>query len=315
MIYKIENEYLIAYISDLGATLTKLFDKKSGKDIVLGFDDEDSYIKERNYFGASVGRNANRIGKAKFILNNKEYQLSVNDHVNQLHGGIDNFSFKRWEVKSSKEDNISLSYFSKDLEEGFPGNLDVIVSYALEKNNLIWRYSGKSDKDTVLNMTNHSYFNLGDESILNHELKVFTDKYCAIDAYGLTLDAVLNTNGTPFDFKDYTLLKNNLFKFSSGIDNNYFFEDKGLDEKEMVSLKYKNLILNIYSDLPDMHLYTANVLNKCVGKNNTIYKKHSGICFECQFYPNSINYNRYIKPIIKADEPVTHYIRYEIVSK
>ena len=314
MFHKIENDYLIAYISDLGATLVKLIDKKSGKDIVLGFDDEDSYIKEKCYFGASVGRNANRIRKGIFSLNGKEYHLTVNDNGNQLHGGIDNFSFKRWDVTSCEKNSISLSYNSKDLEEGFPGNLNVIVSYTLENNNLIWRYSGKSDKDTILNMTNHSYFNLGDENILNHELKVFTDKYCPIDAYGLTLDAVLNTDGTPFDFKDYTLLKNNLSKFSTGIDNNYFFEDKGLDEKEMASLRYKNLTLNVYSDLPDMHLYTANSLNKCIGKYNTTYKKHSGICFESQFYPNSINYDRYIKPIIKANEPITHYIRYEIVS-
>ena len=314
MLYKIENNYLEAYISDLGATLVKLIDKKSKKDIVLGFDDEKSYINKKYYFGASVGRNANRIKKGTFSLNGKEYQLTVNDNGNQLHGGIDNFAFKRWKVTFNEQDSITLTYFSKDLEEGFPGNLNVFVSYTLEKNNLIWRYSGKSDKDTILNMTNHSYFNLGDENIFRHELKIFSNKYCTTDAFGLTLDGLFNINGTPFDFNDYTLLKNNLSKFSKGIDNNYFFEDKGFDDKIMASLKYNNLILNVYSDLPDMHLYTASALDKCTGKNNMTYKKYSGICFECQYYPNSINYDSYIKPIIKANDPITHYIRYEIIS-
>ena len=313
MIYEIENEFIKASISDLGATLVKLIDKKSGKDIVLGFDDEKSYLDTKCYLGASVGRNANRIGNACFNLNGKKYQLSVNDNMNQLHGGIDNFAFKRWKISNQKDDSISFELFSKDNEEGFPGNLNVTVTYKLDANNLIWSYSGKSDQDTIFNMTNHSYFNLGDDDIFNHELKIYTDKYSPIDEYGLTLDKTLDTKDTPYDFSDFRLLDDNLSRLKDGIDNNYVFEN--MSDKLMAELKYQNLHLKVYSDLPDMHLYTSSALMTCLGKDNKTYKKYSAICLECQYYPNGINYDSYIKPILKKGDVVTHYIKYEIISK
>lgn len=310
MFYELENSDLKIVVSDLGATLVKFIDKRTEKDIVLGFDDEQSYLDTKYYFGASVGRNANRIGNACFQLNGNEYKLSVNDNMNQLHGGIDNFAFKTWKLKEKKDDSITFTYFSKDGEEGFPGNLHVDVTYLLDKNNLFWIYSGLSDQDTILNMTNHSYFNLGDENIFNHELKVFTDKYSSTDDYALTQDKVENVKGTPYDFTVYTPLKNNLDKLDNGIDNNYVFEKMG--EKHMASLRYKNLELDVFSDLPDMHLYTSSSLNPCQGKNCAHYNKYQAVCLECQFYPNGINYDSYIKPIIKKGEQVTHYIRYVV---
>lgn len=315
MFYKIENNSLEAVISDLGATLIKLIDKTTGKDIVLGFDDEQSYLDTKCYIGASVGRNANRIGNAQFILNGNTYKLTVNDNNNQLHGGVDNFAFKTWKVKDKRNDYIVFTYCSKDKEEGFPGNLNVDITYKLDNNNLIWSYSGKADADTVFNMTNHSYFNLGDEDIMNHELKVYSNLYSPTDEYALTLDKTEDTSNTPYDFREYTLLKNNLSKLENGIDNNYVFEKDGLNDKKMASLKYKDLVLNVYSDLPDMHLYTSGNLITCNGKYNKTYKKYSAVCLECQFYPNGINYNSYIKPILKKDEVISHYIRYEIVNK
>ena len=313
MYYDIENGFIKATISDLGATLIKLIDKKSNKDIVLGFDDENSYIGAKCYFGASVGRNANRIGNAEFKLNGKTYKLTVNDNMNQLHGGINNFAFKTWKVIDKKDDSITFEVFSKDGEEGFPGNLTTRVTYKLENNNLIWSYSGKSDQDTIFNMTNHSYFNLGDDNIFNHELKIYTDKYSPTDKYALTLDKTVNVDGTPYDFRDFTAIHNNISKLENGIDNNYVFEKMG--DKLMAELRYKNLQLKVYSDLPDMHLYTSGSLNDCTGKYNKAYKKYSAVCLECQFYPNGINYDSFIKPILKKDEEVTHYIKYEIISK
>ena len=147
MFYKIENNSLEAVISDLGATLVKLIDKTTGKDIVLGFDDEQSYLDTKCYIGASVGRNANRIGNAQFILNGNTYKLTVNDNSNQLHGGGDNFAFKTWKVKDKGNDYIVFTYYSKDKEEGFSGNLNVDITYKLDNNNLIWSYSGKADAD------------------------------------------------------------------------------------------------------------------------------------------------------------------------
>ena len=313
MYYDIENGHIKATISDLGATLIKLIDKKSGKDIVLGFDDEKQYIDTKCYLGASVGRNANRIGNAEFKLNGKTYKLTVNDNMNQLHGGINNFVFQTWKVVDKKDDSITFEIFSKDGDEGFPGNLTARVTYKLDNNNLIWSYSGKSDQDTIFNMTNHSYFNLGDDNIFNHELKIYTDKYSPTDEYALTLDKAVDVAGTPYDFRDFTVIGNNISKLENGIDNNYVFEKMG--DKLMAELRYKDLQLKVYSDMPDMHLYTSGNLINCTGKDNKTYKKFSAVCLECQFYPNGINYDSFIKPILKKGEEVTHYIKYEIISK
>lgn len=311
MIYVLENDYLKAYVSELGATLVKLIDKKSGTDIVLGYDTDQEYIDNALYLGASVGRNANRIGNAKFDLNGKTYQLAVNDNMNSLHGGgLNSFCFKMWTKKSETKEELTLSYFSKDGEEGFPGNLNVDVTYKLDKNNLIWSYTGKCDADTVFNMTNHSYFNLGDDDIYNLSLKITTDKYSPVDDYGLTKDEVLPVNSTAYDFTDFASVKENIDKLPNGIDNNYVWEAMG--DKLMAQLKNDKLQLDVYSDMPDMHLYTGNFLNGSMGKNGKPNKKHAGLCLECQYYPNAINYNSYIKPILKKDETLTHYIRYEV---
>lgn len=305
MIYVIENDYLKAYVSDMGATLTKLIDKKTGKNVVLGFETDEEYKQSACYLGASVGRNANRIGNAEFSLNGKSYKLTVNDNMNQLHGGgLDGFSFKTWTKISETKEELVLGLKSKDGEEGFPGNMDVEVCYRLENNSLIWKYSGTSDADTVFNMTNHSYFNLGDANIYNHELKIHTDKYSPVDQYSLTLDKCEDVANTPYDFRDFTKVKNNLDKLGGGIDNNYVWEKMG--DKLMAELRYNNLQLSVYSDLPDMHFYTGEYLK------GGSYKAFDGLCLECQFYPNGINYESYIKPILKANEKVSHYIRYEI---
>ena len=313
MIYTIENDFLKISVSELGATLTKFIDKKTNIDMVLGYESDEDYIKYGGAnIGASVGRNANRIGEAKFNLNGKTYQLSVNDNgINQLHGGgMNGFAFKMWKLESKTDDELVFSYFSKDGEEGFPGNLNVKVSYKLDKNNLIWSYSGVSDEDTVFNMTNHSYFCLGEDSILNTYLQINTDKYSPVDDKSLTLDEVDSVIGTPYDFTNFTLVNDNLSKLECGIDNNYVWEE--MSDKLMATLKSDKLALSVYSDLPDMHLYTGYYLNGEQGKYGRTYKKFDALCLECQYFPNGINYDKYIKPILKKGETMSHYIRYEV---
>lgn len=312
MIYILENDYIKACVSDLGATLTKFIDKKTNTDLVLGFDSDENYIKYGGTnIGASVGRNANRIGNASFSLNGKEYKLTVNDNCNQLHGGgMNGFAFKRWTKQLQTKDELVLSYYSKDGEEGFPGNVNVEVSYKLENNSLIWSYSGESDADTILNMTNHSYFNLGDDNINNLYLHITTDKYSPVDENSLTLDKVLNVSNTSYDFTHFTKLEDNLKNLERGIDNNYVWEN--MSDKLVAELKNNKLQLNVYSDLPDMHLYTAYYLNGEIGKYGKVYHAGSGVCLECQYYPNGINYSDYIKPILHKNEKMHHYIKYEI---
>ncbi|MBR5754623.1 MAG: galactose mutarotase [Erysipelotrichaceae bacterium] len=313
MRYTIENEYLKAEVSELGATLTRFIDKKTGKDIVLGFDTDEEYIANNgSNIGASIGRNANRIGNARFELNGETYELSVNDNMNQLHGGgVNGFAFKTWKVEELKDDEIVLSYFSRDLEEGFPGNLEVKVSYRLEGNSLVFAFEGTSDKDTVFNMTNHSYFNLGEGQILDDLLHVTTDRYSPTDQYALTLDEVDSVEGTPYDFTTFRRIGDNVKQLPTGIDNNYVWED--LEDKLMCELKNDALQLNVYSDLPDMHVYTAYHLKTDSGKYGKQYGSYMGICLECQYYPNGINYgDRYLLPILRKGETMSHYIRFEL---
>lgn len=315
MKYVLENEFVLAEITELGATLTKFIDKKSGVDIVLGFESDEEYLKYNgNNIGASIGRNANRIGNAKFVLNGKEYQLSVNNNMNQLHGGgVNGFAYKMWKTESVKDDEVVFSYFSKDGEEGFPGNLTVKVAYKLDGRNLTFSYEGESDEDTILNMTNHSYFTLGDDTIKEDYLHVTSNFYAPVDEYSLTLDEVLETDGTPFDFNEFRLLNDNLSKLENGIDNNYVWEKMG--NKLMAEFKNGRLQLNVYSDLPDMHVYTSQHLGGQHGKYGLTYHPFQAICLECQYFPNGINYGeKYLLPILRKGEKMSHYIRYELFN-
>ena len=313
MIYTIENEYLKAQVAELGATLVKLIDKASGQDLVLGFESEEEYLANSGpNLGATIGRNANRIGEARFKLNGREYKLSVNDNMNQLHGGgINGFAFRKWEVKDLEKDKITLSYFSKDGEEGFPGNLTTNVTYSLDKDSLIFSFEGESDEDTLFNITNHSYFTLGEEIILEDELYVTTDRYSPVDEFSLTKDEVKDVKGSPYDFTSFRKMKDNLCRLERGIDNNYVWEN--FEDKLMASFRNEKLQLNVYSDLPDMHVYTAYYLGGEKGKYGITYKPYQGIALECQYFPNGINYGeKYLLPILKKGEKMSHYIRYEI---
>ena len=313
MRYTLENEYLCAEISELGATLCRLIDKKSGVDLVLGFDTDEGYLQNAGCnIGATIGRNANRIGNARFTLNGKEYRLTVNDNMNQLHGGgVNGFAFKMWKLEDKDDDHVTLSYFAKDGEEGFPGNLTIKVRYELKENSLLFCFEGESDEDTLFNITNHSYFTLGEETINDDELYVPSDKYSPTDAYALTLDEVKDVKGTPYDFTSYTKLGENLAKLPSGIDNNYVWETMG--DKLMAVLRNDKLSLSVYSDLPDMHVYTAYHLGGQKGKYDKTYVSAGAVCLECQYYPNGINYgDKYLLPILRKGEKMSHYIRYEV---
>lgn len=309
----IENDQIRAEISELGATLVRFIEKGSGKDIVLGFDSDEEYLKNSGpNLGATIGRNANRIGNARFTLNGKEYRLTVNDNMNQLHGGgIEGFAFRMWETIEKKDDMVKLHYFSKDGEQGFPGNLSVTVTYRLDKDSLIFAFEGECDADTIFNITNHSYFNLGDPDIRDEKLRITTDRYSPTDEYSLTLDETRDVKDTPYDFCETRRIGDSLERLSTGIDNNYVWENT--DDKLMCELSNDSLSLKVYSDLPDMHVYTGYYLNGEEGKYGQVYVPYKGIALECQYYPNGINYgDRYLLPVLKKGQKMSHYIRYEI---
>lgn len=305
-LYIIENDYLKAEITNFGATLVSLIEKSTMHNCVLNNENVNQYLENINEaLGATIGRNANRIKDGKFKINNQEYKCFINNGPNSLHGGKDGFMKKEFIVKQHTSDSIVLSYHSYHLEEGFPGNLDLKITYRLEENNLIYEIEGISDQDTIFNITNHSYFNLGDCNILNHYLQIPTQQFSLVDEHGLTLATADNVNSS-FDFRKLTKINDNFqlqhpnLLLAKGLDHNYVFETSDNDLRAILS--YKHLKLTVYSDLPDMHVYTGNYLRK----------KHQGIALECQYYPNSINYTDFKKPILLANSLVKHYIKYTI---
>ncbi len=317
MIYVIENDFLKVKISSVGATLISLIDKKSNVDMVLGFDNQNDYFKNTGpHLGATVGRNANRLQDGRFKINDITYQLSLNEIDKTLHSGVGDLSFRSYELKELKDDSLTLTLFDSDMSGGFPGNLNLDVTYKLDANKLIYCFEGLCDKDSILNVTNHSYFNLngGIDTVFEHELFINTDRV-ALNNGSMASDEVIDVKNTAFDFtslcKISDVLKkghNNLSK--KGIDHNYVFEDTNF--KKMATLKLNDLNLTVESDLPGMHVYTANYLGKLKGKYNRNYDDYYGICFECQYYPNGINYKGFIKPYIYANKKVSHSIVYTI---
>lgn len=320
MIYTIENEYLRVKVSTVGATLVSFIDKKTNTDIVLGFDDQASYFKNTGpHLGATVGRNANRIADGSFVINGEKYQLSLNEPGICLHSGVGDLSFRGYTLKELKEDEIVLSLFDGDMSGGFPGNLNLEVSYSLKNNQLTYSFTGLCDKDSILNVTNHSYFNLngGVDTVFDQELKVYTDKV-ALNVGPMASDEVIDVNGTAFDFTTLSKLNDVLSKGHSnlskcGLDHNYVFEDMSF--KKMAELHSDKLSLTVESDLPGMHIYTGNYLGHLEGKNGRIYDDYYGICFECQYYPNGINYDNFIKSYIYKDKEVNHKIVYTLEGK
>ena len=207
-IFELTNDKLYLKLSNFGATMMRLMVKDKNdnfKDVILAFEDLDVYkMRDGSYLGAVVGRVANRISNGSFKLNGEEYHLAINNGPNSLHGGVNGFSYQLFDYEIIDDYTIALSYYSKDGEEGYPGNLKFKVIYHLEDNQLVLRYHATSDKDTIINITNHAYFNLSGnaQDISKHYLKIKADKYGHVDKDGLFNGEIENVKGTVFDFNE-----------------------------------------------------------------------------------------------------------------
>lgn len=288
----------------------RFIDKKTGRDIITGFDDIKGYLDNSGcYMGAMVGRCANRIGGGQFELDGTIYHVPINNITNCLHGGIKGLSFVEYDVKCL-EDEIILNYTSADNEEGFPGKLDFTVSYRLFGREVHLSFRGTSDKDTIFNITNHSYFNLSahDDNVINHYLEVPTVQMSYTDQTGLTYEKIDDISNTFYDFSKRRRVGECIKEVA--IDNNYHFGS--FENKLMARLDCDGLCLEVYSDLPDMHIYPANHFDNIKGKNGSIYNSNAAIALEAQYYPNAINYNSYPKPILKKDEELKHEIIWKL---
>jgi aldose 1-epimerase len=294
-------------ITNYGGRVVKLIipDRQGNMaDVVLGFDDLQGYLGNNPFFGALVGRYANRIGNARFKLDEVEYKLEANDGKNSLHGGSQGFDKKVWKAKEMAGGGpaLELTYLSKDGEEGYPGNFTATVVYTLTNNNeLKIDYKAVTDKDTVVNLTNHSYFNLagqGNGDILKTELTIDADRFTPVDATLIPTGELRKVEGTPLDFRKPTAIGARInaddeqMRFGKGYDHDFVLNRKGpgLVLAARAVDPDSGRELEVYTTQPGVQFYTGNFLDGSVkGKGGVAYPKRSGFCLETQHFPDSPN--------------------------
>ena len=293
---------------------------KSGAvgDVVLGFDTFDPYLTKSPHFGALIGRYGNRIGHARFKLDGVEYKLDKNDGPNSLHGGAKGFDTQLWDVKdvsTPQAPALELSYLSKDGEGGYPGNLQAKVTYTWnDSNELRIDYTATTDKDTVVNLTNHSYFNLagqGEGDILQHEMTIDADKFTPVDATLIPTGELRNVEGTPFDFRKPTAIgarideKDQQLKFGRGYDHNFVLN--GRSQTPTLAARARDpktgRVLEVLTDQPGVQFYTGNFLDGTIhGKGGKVYGFRSAFCLETQHFPDSPNKPSFPTTVLKPNE-------------
>ena len=303
-------------ISNYGCIITSLLVKDKYdklRDIVLGFDNPEGYLNAPPYLGAAIGRYANRIAGSEFLLNNKTYKLHANNGKNHLHGGRKGFDKVIWNYKI-QENNLNLKYLSPDKEEGYPGNLQVDINYSLTDNNeLIITFKAVSDKDTIINLTNHSYFNLNGEgsgNILDHQLKINADYYLPTDQKSIPTGELRMVRGTPFDFTQKTTVGRHIedtdvqLQFAHGYDHNFIINSSNNELKYAATLESEEsgIKMNVYTTEPGVQLYTGNFLDGTLKGKSGIYEKQSALCLETQHYPDSPHFPDFPTTILKRGE-------------
>ena len=311
-------------ITNYGGTITSILTPdKNGKidDIVLGFDNFDQYLGSHPFFGVLVGRYANRIGKGKFTLNGQEYQLAKNDGNNHLHGGIKGFDKALWDCETISENDkvgIKLTYLSKDGEENYPGDLNNVVYYYLNnKNELTIEFQATTDKPTVVNMTNHSYFNLAGEgsgTILDHEITINADRVTASDSECLPTGELMPVKGTFFDFTESRKVNSKFDDKNNEYDINYCInrKDDSLTFAAKVIDGTSGRFMEVYTTQPGIQFYTGNFLDGTVkGRSGVNYVKYSGFCLETQHYPDSPNNPDFPSTVLNPGQTYKHTCIYK----
>jgi aldose 1-epimerase len=300
-------------ITNFGGIVTHLLvPDKSGKpdDIVLGFDSLEPYLSRHPYFGALIGRYGNRIGKAAFTLNGKRYALSANEGRNQLHGGFVGFDMVAWEAEELPAgDGLQLTYLSKDGEEGYPGNLQCTVKYVFnDKNEFSIEYSATTDLPTVVNLTQHSYFNLkgaGNGDILDHSVMIKAGKYTPVDAEQIPTGELKAVQGSVMDFNQPRVIGSGI-REAGGYDHNYVLSETSpqpLSLAAAVTAPDNGRKMEVLTTEPGIQFYTGNNLDGTVkGKRGKIYPKHGGLCLETQHFPDSPNQPAFPTTVVNPGE-------------
>ncbi len=296
-----------------GATITSitLNTEKGPVDVALGYSTLEDYRNNGCYLGACIGRVGNRIGNARFTLNDKDYVLAANDGPNHLHGGLFGFDKQLFDVEEIPG-GIRASRISRDGEENYPGNLKVSVDYLWDDDDrLTLSYHAVSDKDTIINLTNHTYFNLSGESdgsILDHTLTIHAASFAENDGGCLPTGTLLPVENTPFDFRQPKAigqeinLENEQLKRGGGYDHNFCLDGGGMRQIAQAASPKTGIVMDVYTDLPGVQFYSGNSLEGQKGKSGTAYVPRSGFCLETQYYPNAMACENFPSIIFKAGE-------------
>ena len=315
--YVIENKNGMAiHLLDFGAILHRIYipcGDGSKKDVALTCPDMEVYAINDTYLGSTIAPNANRIGKAKLTIDNVEYCMEVNDGENNLHTAFDTGMNKRLWKAETTDDSVKFSATLTDGEYGLPGDRELSVTYTLTDDNEIKiDYSGTSNKNTIINMTNHTYFNLkghGNGDILDHELWLNAKTFTMPDNGGIPTGEIASVTGTPLDF---TIMKpirrdnditNPIMALVNGYDHNYCIDDWTGKIKKVAEVKEpeSSVVMEVYSDLPGIQFYSGNYVNNTAGKDGKTYQKNYGLCLETQYYPDHINHPEFPQAVFGPD--------------
>jgi len=286
-------------------------------DVVLGHDTLEGYLNRSRYFGAVVGRYANRIAHGRFTLNGDSYSLATNNGANHLHGGLKGFDKVVWNATELSDGGLHLSYLSRDGEEGYPGSVKAAVNYALtDANELRIEYLATTDKHTIINLTNHSYFNLaGSGTILDHEVTINADAFTPVNQGLIPTGEIRDVKNTPMDFTSATPIGARIgddyeqLRLAGGYDHNFVLRT-GADRFRNVAKLYEpksGRVMQVSTTQPGMQFYSGNFLDgSIVGKGGTPYEKHCACCFETQHFPDSPNHQSFPTTVLKPGEQYHH---------
>lgn len=288
-------------------------------DVCLGYDTVAEYETNDGYLGAFVGRHANRIREGKFTLNGKEYSLAVNNGPNHLHGGLKGFDKVVWDTAVSS-DTLLFTYVSPDGEEGYPGNLSLSLTYSFDDDNaLTLTYAAVCDADTVINLTNHCYFNLngqGTGTALDQMLQINADFFAENDADCLPTGWIVSCAGSPFDFRvpkriawDVDARDQNI-KNGQGYDHNLILRGEGMRDVAVLSSEKTGIVMTTATTQPGLQFYSGNFLTERAGKGGTVYHRRDGICLETQHYPDAIHHKKFPSTVLKKGEEYRQITKY-----
>lgn len=323
--FVLKNDYLEVALLDYGGTIQSLkVPSHQGEmiDVVLGFDGMEGYQASNHdkFLGALIGRCANRIAHGHFTLNDKEYKLLCNNGPNHLHGG-NGFDKRMWSA-TPVEAGVAFHLKSGDGDEGYPGNLDVTVTYTLRDSALCIDYEATTDADTLCNLTNHAYFNLSGHdsgSITDHSLQIFASHYTPIDAYSIPTGEIVSVYDTPMEFMDAKKIGNDIsssfaqLEYVGGYDHNYCI-NQGTEDLNLAAIAVSDktgIRLETKTTMPGIQFYSGNYLDGCPnGKENACYGNRSGFCLETQFYPDAINHENFAQPILRPTQTYHHQTEY-----